>query len=111
MLHVLAHFDNVAAELVPQHHRIIHRPGVIGRPLVKIRPTDPDVGHLQEDIGGADDGFSDLTDLHRAFLGAKLTTAGAFMKCSDLGLLRTLANWTRGPPGSSRQSLCEMRHR
>ena len=65
--HVLADFDDVAAEFVTKHDRIIHRPGMIRRPLVQVRAAHAHIGDLQQHVLGTDGGFLDFTDFDRAF--------------------------------------------
>ncbi len=68
-LHLLADFDDAPAELVAEHDRVIHRPGVIGGPLVQVAAADADVGDFEQDILRADGGLFDLADFDGVFFG------------------------------------------
>jgi hypothetical protein len=69
--HVLADFDDVAAELMPEHDGIIHRPGVIGGPLMQIGAANADIGDFEEHILRTDGRLFDLTDFDGAFFRAR----------------------------------------
>jgi hypothetical protein len=63
---------------MPEHDRVIHRPGVIRRPLMQIRAANADVGDFEEHILSTDGGFLDFSDFDRAFFRRKVDDGGRF---------------------------------
>jgi hypothetical protein len=76
--HVLADLNDLPAKLMPEHHRVIHRPGVIRGPLVQIRAANADIGDFEEHILSTDGGLFDLTDFDGAFFRREVDDGGGF---------------------------------
>ena len=59
-------FHDVSAKFVAEDDGIVHRPGMIPGPLVKIAAAHSDVGDLKENFIGADGGTFDFAEFDRS---------------------------------------------
>jgi hypothetical protein len=61
-----------------KHHGVIHRPGVIRRPLVQIAATNTHIFHLQQHIVIGDGWLLELADFDGAFFGGEVDDGSGF---------------------------------
>ena len=78
MLHLLADFHDASTKLMAQDDGVVHRPGVIRRPLMEVRATDADIGHLQQHILATDNGHLDFTDFYGILFWSKVDDGWGF---------------------------------
>ena len=71
-LRIAADFADHAAELVAQHHRVLHRPALLGRPHVQIAAADADGLHFEQDLVVANRRPGNLPQFDAVFLGTKI---------------------------------------
>jgi hypothetical protein len=58
----------VAPEFVTEYDRVVHRPAVVGGPLVEITPANAHVGDLEQYVFLANVGLGNFADFDGAFL-------------------------------------------
>ena len=68
-----------------EHDRVIHRPRVIGGPLVQVGATNAHVGDFEEHILSTDGGFLDFTDFDGALFRREVDNGGRFHGWKGLG--------------------------
>jgi hypothetical protein len=74
----LADLNDIPAKFMPEHHGIIHQPGVIGGPWVKIGIANTDIDDFEEYILRTDGGLFDLTNFDGALFRCKVDDGGRF---------------------------------
>jgi len=79
--HIATQFDDFPSELVTENDGVVHWPGVVCGPLMKVGATYTYVGDFEEDILWADGGFIDFTDFDGALFGCKVNDGWRFHGC------------------------------